>query len=53
MGVGVLLMIVLTWTAMAVPGLLFMTALGRAAHRGDEDVAGLRADRDVRIRPRA
>ena len=47
-----LLTIGLVWTAIAVPGLVFMTALGRAARRGDEDAASLRAEPDRRRRSR-
>jgi hypothetical protein len=47
----VLLTIGLAWTALAVPALVFVTALGRAAQRGDRDVASLRADRNALVAP--
>jgi hypothetical protein len=51
MGMEVLLTIGLAWTALAVPALVVVTALGRAAQRGDRDVASLRAERSARIAP--
>ena len=51
MSVDLLLAIVVTWIAAGTLGLVLMTALGRAARRGDEELHGPAPEQELYLPP--